>query len=320
MNETIVTNSRRISDFLGFKVKNFEDLYKNPKASEFIRKYEKYLNATEKETLKEFFDRTGLVLEHTFLCVGKRIGFDMFGSTENRYYKVYNYHLQVITRVEELKTKGNIIYADGKEIYDLKEDEGNKEKLEHIAHINDWFCEKICYGRETYENEKQSILGYEMEKIEFFENTCQRVLNPYGDIFYLTEDGNLYCNDKEYDKEVLTIWEQDRYNKLIIFKDNKVEYLSATFGGHFDEVYDKVLYGENYLALLKNKKLKVIVKKNPCRYQIESTESNFEGVDDIEEEENEWGEEVLVIKSNGNKIKYLVEENDIQNDGDVYYN
>lgn len=314
MNETIVNNSRRVSDFLGFKVQKCENLYKNSKASEFIKKYDKYLNTTKKEEFREFFYQTGIILEHIYLFKSRVISFNMFGARVNRNYQVYNSHLQILTRVEQLEINDNIIYANGKEVYNLKNDEENKEKLEHISHINDWFCEKIVYGNEVYENEKQCILGYEMENIEHHENTQQRILDPYGDIFYLTEDGILYCNDKEYDKDVETVWEQDRYNKLIIFKDNKVEYLSATFGGCFDEVYDKVLYGENYLALLKDKKLKIIVRMNPDGYKIESTESNFSGIDDIEIEINEWDEEELIMCVNGSRIKCLIPEVQIQND------
>lgn len=314
MSKIVVMNSRRVSDFLGFKVKNFEDLNRNINASEFVKKYEKYLNSANKNELKEFFKKTGLIIEHLYLQKSGVIRFNMFGSTANTYrLKAYNYHLQIRTKVEELNIENGIIYDDGKKIYDLKDDEGNEEKIKQIEHINDLLYEKLPYDKETYESEKQVILEREIGNLENFENTCQRVLSPYGDIFYLTEDGTLFCNDKEYDKNVETVWERDRYNKLIIFKDNKVEYLSSTFIDPFEEVYDKILYGDKYLAILKDKTLKVIVTINPYLYRIKSTAICFTGVDDIECGRNRWNKEELIIYTNGNKIKYLISDVEIKN-------
>ena len=318
MNKIEVHNTRRVGEFLGFNVKPYENLYENPKCNEFIEKYKKYLNSTKKEDFEEFFSLTGIILRHHYLCRQKSISFDILGSNNDRSKtpQIFNSHLVVVTYVKTMNIENGIIYADGEKIYDLEDDKSQKEKLNIIDDINVEFI-NANYDNGTNDgflDDQYTILksyfkdSNLFEEYKYMNNHEQIVLSPFGDIFTLTTDGTLYRNDTIYDHDVEYIFERDRYTKLIIFKDKKVEYISSTFGNPMSSQYEKLIYTDTFLGTLKDTTLTVIQKLS--KYNLEKNSSVDFCIYGINEIEYDYGQNALVL--NNSSIKLNLDETFIE--------
>ncbi len=62
----IVVNEKVVSDYLGFPVKNYEDLLENKECDKFIKENKSYIKSITKKDLLEFYHKTGIILEHEF--------------------------------------------------------------------------------------------------------------------------------------------------------------------------------------------------------------------------------------------------------------
>lgn len=296
--EIIVNNERVVSEYLGFNVKIFEDLMENPKCKNFIEENKEYLNSVEPKDFIEFFKKTGIILEHRF---NNYKAFNFLGLKQEYQYRVFNCHLMVIEREKNIDIKDNILYLNGKEIRNIKDEiKEQEERFNKFEEINERLKEISdhpgCY--DDFEIEKEYLITQHPDdyypNYRMIENTEQLVISPYNDIFTLTEDGILYCNNEIYDKNVEYIFEQDIINKIIVYSNKNVEYLTASFGGPLNIRCDKVLYSKTCLATLKNKELKIIHKNYDDYIQNQSYDITLYGVDDIEFKTYDYDE--LLVK------------------------
>lgn len=316
--EVIVINERVVSEYLGFKVKVGEDLIKNPKCEKFIKENKQYLTSVESKEFIEFFKKTGIIVEHYILKGKKR--FNFLGLKLEYLYKIFNCHLFVVDKENIVEIKKDVLYLNENKIRNIKnetkeqEDRFNKfkkisEKLENIS-INPGCCD-------NFDNEKEYLIivhpDYCYSNYISKKNTEQLVISPYNDIFTLTSDGVLYCNNDVYAKDVEYIFEQDIINKIIIYKNKNVEYLTASFGNSYNVRCDKVLYNNdslcNYLAILKDKKLKIINKTDDNYINNKSCNTVLYGIDDIEF--NTYDKDELLLKIGKEKFIYYVSESSI---------
>jgi hypothetical protein len=305
MEKIEVLNERRVSEFLGFKVSNYEDLLLNSNCNDFIRKYEKYFESVSSKDFEEFFRKTGLMLRHVFYSNlnSSYISFDILGYNLSFSInpKIYNNHLLVITRVDKLTIENNIIYADRKEIYKIKDENEVINKLTRISKIRERFYEAKRDYPDSACISKLSEIVYEEYGKKYDINTSdisQIILSPFGDIFTLKNDGVLLRNNMPYDKNVEYIWEKDSYTKIIIFEDKKIEYISGTIGNLINKTYDKIWYDDYFLAILKDKNLELIIREE----NIENSVSfSLKGIDDIDYDSKN---EELILYVKNQEIRY----------------
>jgi len=89
-----------------------------------------------------------------------------------------------------------------------------------------------------------------------------RISVTKNNIFILTENGNLYKNNTLYEKDCLHIYEYSNKkdiceNLCFIYKGHKIE----NYVEHKQKQkiqYDKVLFGYNYVVILKEKRVKIM--------------------------------------------------------------
>lgn len=307
----IVYNERVVSEYLGFNVKIFEDLMENSKCKRFIEENMEYLTSVEPKDFIDFFKRTGIVLEHQ----SKFYKFNFLGLKQEYWYtkeeyKVHTSHLTVIDEENDIYIKDNILYLNGREIRNINNEKKEQdERFNEFERINERLLDiyNNSYGYEKFDIEKGELIEYSNEffpNYKIIENTKQLVITPYNDIFTLTDDGILYCNNEVYDKNVEYIFEQDIINKIIVYSNNDVEYLTASFGGPLNIRCDKVLYKENCLVTLKNKELRIIYKNYYEYIKNQSNDMTLYGVDDIEF--NEYDDDELLVKVGKEEIKIPV--------------
>lgn len=275
MDQIIVNNSRKVSEYLGFQIKIEDNLLDIKECNSFVEQYKNYFETTDKEQMKEFFDKTGLRLAHIYESYDRlnSYEFNEMGSSLNSPLSddIYNHHLLVITKVDELIIENNKIYADGKLIYDLSVD--NNDKFEKEYNIRNYLSIYRDIPKQIDFLKKEHYLSYELD----YKQIKQIFMNSFGDLYVLNYDGNLYCNNKQCEQDVECIWDLDSFTSYIIFKDARVEFLTSKYLP-YDKQYDKVLYGNIFIAFLKNKILELSIIIDQPDTSIHHT---YYGVDDI---------------------------------------
>lgn len=291
-----VVNERSISKYLGFKVKKSDDLMEDSRCEKFIKENEKYFSSTEGEDFAEFFRKTGIRLEHSIM---PNIKFNFLGFKIEDFRKVYDCDLLILDKDNDYTVKNNVLYNNGKEIRNIeKEIIKQNERKENYEKINDqlmWVFNNPGYFDE-FEREKEKIIYYYHPEYNSIKDVKQIIITPYDDIFTLTENGTLYCNDKIYAKGVEYIFEQDCINKIIIYEDKKIEYLTAScYMLKSDIPNDKILYNDSSLITLQNKKVTIISKDYDEYVGNKSATVEFQGIEDIEFGNNYEYELILKI-------------------------
>lgn len=308
----IALNTRSVSKYLGFEVKRFENLMENPKCQKFIEENMEYLTANDPTLLIDFYKKTGIILEHKY---EKRRSFsnstiNFLGvlqfnyAPRNKYLgpftplrSIYNAHLVVIDQENIIEQKGDYLYINDKKVRSIKKEvDDQKDRYDKFVELNDRLIE--IYDNQYYyddiEIEKRDLILYPEEKA-FLDNYPnykekndieQLVVTPYNDIFTLTGDGIVYCNNDVYAKDVEYIFEQDTINKIMIYNDCKsIEYISASSNVSLYGKYDKVVYGDTFshslMAFLDGKKVTIITRPLGTYILDESSEIELEGIDDI---------------------------------------
>ena len=270
-----VENIKKVADQIGIKleedfdedINHFErDLlkYENPKfladkrrkepVKKFIEKYEKYFTTTDKNLLREFYEKTGLILMNVFEIRNPN---NDFPSPEKSYYAtmygflkkdseayggyyncVYNNHLTSHIEIDSSFLKPN-----------------EDEYYEHD------YDKEEAWG---FTNEENAALNKDPELIwtDKYEH-CFKVgprkkfVGAFGELFEI-KDGDLYRNGNKIEENVETVFRFNDCTSIVIFKDHNIEYLEW----HLDErpscqKYDKILYGTYFIAFLKDGNLGV---------------------------------------------------------------
>lgn len=320
----IVCNSRAISEYLGFEVETFDDLMTNSKCKKFVEENMDYLLSVDTKDLIEFYKKTGIILEHKLKRKGFCNNYINFLGLLSYFYvpngthlgpfdpirKVFNAHLIVYDDENIIEEKNGVLYLNDKKVRDLKQELTNQEdRYNKFKEIN----ERLLEIHDTpgyyndFEIEKRDLILYREFKDNYpdykeKENTEQLVISPYNDIFTLTGDGVVYCNNDVYTKNVEYIFEQDTINKIMIYENNAIEYITASFGSPLYQKFDKVLYGKTFLATLKNKKVHIISKEYDDYIVEQNYNFDLEGIDDIEYN----GDTELILKVGNRNIIYDV--------------
>lgn len=130
-------------------------------------------------------------------------------------------------------------------------------------------------------------------------------------IVVLTKDNKLYVDNILYSKGVLNIIEFNKTNLIFVYENNVVEFYSN--GNNIIEEkikYNKVLYGYNFLATLKDNYLDLyylVTESTDCTLIEEETfRLSFLNVDDIKIELNEEDISYIEIDSNNGFIKFFL--------------
>lgn len=297
----IVENNLRVGRFIDTEIKHDEDLIlsKDKKVKEFLNKYSKYLNSCEEEDMLEFFKLTGLLIGHMYVERGTyiKIYFSLNGPYSYDYEKMnnkpnaYNNHLIIETYVDRIDVWKSCITADKKSIYQLKEKEEidvDKYKWE-LSMLNT--KERIEYLR------KNNYLLPNKNNIKDI------LLDPLNNVLSLTNRGHLYINNYLYAKNVKYIFEFNSTDIKFVYNDNVIEEYSNHYNGLISDKYDKALYNENFMAILKDGELIIylILELN----NNHSMYLRFLNVDDIEykKEKANLISQFLIIKKNCDEIK-----------------
>ena len=306
--EIIVCNSRIVSKYLGFEVKTFENLMENPKCKNFIETNSKYFNSTEPTDFIEFYNKTGIILEHMFIKSGS-MGFNAYGIKQN---KIHIAHIMIIDRENKSNIIDGILYVNDKKIrcvkQEIKEQEHRFTKFQELNKK----LEGIFSNNEIFEDRKEELILYDENYFEYYnkiKKIDQLIITPYNDIFALTREGKLYCNGEIYSENVEYVFEENTINKIIIYKDNNIEYLTANFGGPLNKKCDKVLYNEEFLATLENKEMQIIIKNSKEYIENKSYTITLKGIDDIDF--NELDDEELILTIGKEKINFPIMESSI---------
>lgn len=296
MDNLIVCNQRRVSDFLGFKV-NDEDILNIPKCKDFITKYQSFFKNVSISNFRNFYKETGLKLTiiYTQKTSNKMISFNALGSSIDKIFKkdIYNHDILAINKVDSIEIKNECIIIDGKKMYGLN---SNIDMSIHEKQYKKIRYE-LCFAKSI--DEKKKIIKENYEQNVFLKKGIKQIyLGSFGNLYVLYEDGTLYQDNEIYAKNVSTIWETNSYVSFLIFEDYSLEYLSNSNECYHNVKYDKIIYNDNYIGLLKDKELEVISI-------LEESDSNyhafFSNVDDISLGSNEME---IALETNGNKIFY----------------
>lgn len=300
MIKVIVANEGVVSKYLGFEVINGQDLVEDNRCKNFIKENEKYFTSTKKEDYISFFERTGIRLEQN--CIKSHMKFNFLGVNYLLEKKIYAYDLLILNSDDIYEIKKDILFKNGTKIRNVKKEmEDIDKRLRSVDNVNDFLKENSCYI--SLDNEKENyIYNYEnFPEYEIKKDTDQLIISPYNDIFTLTYDGILYCNNKIYRKNVEYIFEQDEINKIIVFEDGNVEYLTASFGrASFNKKCDKVLYNRYSLILLSKKTLTIISKDYEEYLVNKSCEINIHGIDDVNFKD--FDEDILELQIGKEKV------------------
>lgn len=272
-----VKNIRKFTDCTGIKLKKDiddvifgfeEDLLKNKVATKFVKKYEKYFTTTDKNLLREFYEKTGLVLMNIFKSPEESYYATMYGFLKNDseayggYYNcVFNNHLTTHIEIDAPLELSDDMYYE----HDYDKDEPWGFNNEEYAALS---------------NNPELIWNDEYEHC-FKVGPRKNLVGAFGEHFTI-KNGGLYRDDKKIEENVETVFRLNDCTSMIIFKDLRVEYLEWHYDEHPEncEKYDKIVHATYFIALLKNECLKVcIIDENEPNT---SNEIGFCNVKDVE--------------------------------------
>jgi len=302
-----VSNPWKVGNVFGTTVKQDEDilLCKDKKVQEFIQKYRKYLSSCKLEDMQEFFHLTGLFLTFVYRNRDKDSSVQEVIVNCNGAYVpkqaemteyVFNQHLAVYIEVKDIQIMDHKIVVDGKEI------------AINLNYYTKNLEEKIEFEKKKYTKESLPSKGYLNQK--HYQVPDQKITYMTLDLFHqvisLTEDGEVYINQKLYAQNVKHIIEWNQKDIYFIHKDNVIEQYSASQISNIQaQKYDKVFYGDYYLVTLKDTFVRLYFSPFLATCDLlegETFEILFDEVEDIAMEYSEETDQLVLIK-NGAKIK-----------------
>jgi len=301
-----VENIRKVADGIGIKLGmdmdevafRFErDLLKNKDAVKFVKDHKKYFTVTDKNLLREFYEKTGLILMNVFESSGKIYRATMYGFLKNdpdayggHYNCVFNNHLTSYLEVSDFSEPKEDEYYE----HDYDKDEAWGFTNVEVAALNEnpeliWDDDyEHCYKVGPHKN----------------------FIGAFGEHFVIKE-GKLYRDGVKIEENVRTVFRLNDYTSMIIFENNCVEYLERHSHEHPVSCveYNKIIYGTYFIALLfKNKFLNVyaIDEEDPDT----NCEVDFDCVEDIEfiVDPFEWKDtsvELLIFPDKNDENKYI---------------
>lgn len=299
MEELIVCNQRRVSEFLGFEIKD-GDILNNKKCKEFIKKYQKFFENPKVSSFKRFYKETGLRLTIAYINPEnpfEKIAFNELGSNIESVFPeaIYNHDILVINKPSSIVIDDKYIKIDDEIKYIRGSNIGaiiNERKYRGIRY-------ELSVSKSIKDKKKIIENMYEQNYI-LKDNIKQIYLNSFGNLFVLYDDGTLYENDKIYANNVSGIWDANSYVCFLIFKDHHLEYLSNSYDCYHNEKCDKIVYTDFYIALKRKNRLEIInvLEENDTNFH-----AFFSNVTDISYGSNE---KEIVLKNNSEIIYYYV--------------
>lgn len=326
MNRICVKNSRRVSEYFGFKVQENENILSNYNCKDFINKYKEYFFTTDTNKFRDFYKKTNLRLCNIYIlnnsykkrCISyhilkkeadiytfsnfmlEEISFNSLGSSIDSPFRedIYNHDIVTFNFVEDIRIIDRDIIIDGKKLYKLF---NNKSEIESQKQLTEVRYE--LYFEERIEEKVKIIHKKYDSQYKFQDNIKQIYISSFGELYVLYKNGDLYiedyilCNNHLYAKNILRIWEENIYRCYLIFKDNKIECITLN-NWHLKNSFNnrKVLCTDYYLARLYKDELELITKN------YETDESHhlwFDNVENISYGDNEF---ILNIENGGAKI------------------
>ena len=143
----------------------------------------------------------------------------------------------------------------------------------------------------------QKRIEYLKEKKYLFPNSEKIkdiLLDSLNNVISLMNNGDLYINDLLYTEGVKYIFDFNDTDIKFIFENNLVEEYSNHYNGLLSNKCDKVLYDDNFLAILKENELKIYVITEVSYLQM--IYLHFKEVDNIEYSSDSM--ELIIVKKN----------------------
>ena len=295
-NKLIVFNNLRVGNFIGTKIKHDENLFlsNDGKVKDFIDKYYKYLDSCEEDDILKLFELTGIIIGHEYIDKNtfKRIYFTSNGPYSYDYEemenkpKAYNNHLVMETYVDNLEVFKTCITVQKDIIYKFKNKVVQNTDIDRFNIYIKNLRERIEYLKE------KKYLFPNSEKIKDI------LLDSLNNVISLMNNGDLYINNLLYTTGVKYIFDFNDTDIKLIFENNLIEEYSNHYNGLFSDKCDKVLYDDNFLAILKENKLELyVIVEISC---LKMVHLHFTDVDNIEYEMD--NKNLVIIKGN-EKIK-----------------
>ena len=118
MKKILVEKPYRLNKILG-QIKYEEDLLesKNTKVKKFLNDYKEYFETTDKDKLKEFYDKTGIILTHIYTCGLNEVYQNMYGCwLKESNKKIFNHDLLIIEEVDKMFSNKTRAVVKGQEL------------------------------------------------------------------------------------------------------------------------------------------------------------------------------------------------------------
>lgn len=297
----IVNNKRSVCKYLGFDVGECEDLLKNEKCKNFIEQNLQYFTSTDPEDFIKFYKKTGIVLEKVYKKGNIKI--NIYGTDINYPYPIYSAHLCVIEENDEITIKDRQLYLNGNKIRNIKDEINlNKERFSNFYDFNNELKKFSNEFFSDFENEKEQLIMKKFNNLDLnlFKEAKQVIVTPFYDVFFLTDDGKVYFNSKLYSENVNCIFEENTVNKMLVYNDNFVEHLTSNYQG-ITRKYDDVLCNNYCLAMLKDRKLELIIKEDEKYIKNKSKNITLNGIDDFYLDDDE-----VILMAGNNKINLML--------------
>lgn len=302
-----IENTRKVADYLGFDLEKIpyeddgRDLMKSPEANDFVEEYKKYFTTMDKNLLREFYEKTGLILmnrittpedEYRHYCL------TMYGYMRDDDSKDYDCrnHVRNNHLTSEIRLDSPLELADE----DYYEHDYDKDEIWGFSN------EEL----EALHKNPKLILTDEFEHC-YKTGPRRNLVGNFGEKFEL-KNGELFRDGRKIEENVKTLFRLNDCNTYIIFEDNRIENLEY----HATECelnlkHKKILYGTYFLAVLRdNKELEVTLISRTD--EAESYALDFCNVDDIEftPSEDSYKDEdgILKLKTGKNFIEFPIYE------------
>ena len=278
MIKVFVENNQRVSKFINTNLDYGEDLLNSNKkeVKEFLNKYHDYIFSNKCDKLKEFYEITGLMLMHECIIDQdnqiRRVVYSMNNRFDSNidiiYIKKPMYLCHILVQSDEdtndIKYQKSMYYKNIKD-YEL----GNKIRYD-LSCICSNISSKIktierVYNKNAFENIKKK-------------DVKQIMYTMLNNLCILLKNGDLYVDNRLYATNVETMWYQDSYTSLIIYKNNSFEFLISEFHSGHRVKHKKIVYNNTIMAsLYKNNVHITFLTDLPDKCVM----TTFMGVDDI---------------------------------------
>lgn len=332
--EIIVRNKRVIGEYFDIEINEGEDLLKRNEKNvkEFIDKYKVIFLNISYDKLDEFEENTGIIIKKEYRIKGKWLNYlcpyylDQLGiQTEDKYQNnipveesiVFKNHLTIVISVDSIIKENDDVYAitnNKKKLIYKRNDEYENSKL-----IRYKICDIIRNEDLTIEQKVNSINeimpSIDLTKINIKEINQIKCIWPYYDVLILTNNGNLFKNNRLYAKNVRELIKLASFRTYIIFHTQEVEMYTNAYKKicNYDYPIKKVLACDELMVAMldykRNLHVHTIHNANYC-------DRNFSwdgiisyglcNVDDFKYTYNSELDELnLIISSNSTEIVFL---------------